>query len=120
MQIRDAIQQVKNLKPNQYGDEVLVGWLSDLDGLIYQDVLCHYSDAPAPEPYTTENMDTELLVEKPHEELYVAYLSAKIDYQNGEYERYNNAMMAFNAGMEAYVNVYNRTHMPRQDAYIGI
>ena len=120
MTIRGAIQRVRDLKPNQYSDDTLVQWLSDLDGQIWQDLLCHYSGHPAPEPYTASDMDVELLVERPHEELYVTYLSAKIDYQNGEFARYNNAMMMLNEKMEAYENAYNRTHMAEQKAHIGI
>jgi len=121
--IRGAIDQVRNLKPNQYDDETLVGWLSDLDGQIWQDLLCHYGDAgmSAPQPYEYEkDLETELLIERPHEEIYVIYLCAKVDYQNGEFDRYNNAMMMVMSKMEAYQNAYNRMHMPRQDAYIGI
>lgn len=123
MTIRDAIEQVRNLKPNQYDDETLVGWLSDLDGQIWEDLLCHFDEAglSAPPRYERKkDLETELLVKRPHEELYVIYLCAKVDYQNGEFDRYNNAMMMVMSKMEAYQNAYTRMHMPRQDAYIGI
>lgn len=122
MKVRDAIDQVRELKPNQYSDETMMRWLSDMDGQIWQDLLCHYgpANAPAPEPYQGDTgMKQELLVGFPHEEIYVTWLGAKIDYQNREFESYNNAMMMFNAQRQAFFDAWNRTHMARQDACIG-
>lgn len=121
MTIRDVIERVNVLKPNQYGDETLVAWLSNLDGLIWQDVMRGYKDAPpAPVVYSRDDMEQKLLVESPHEEMYVTYLSAKIDYQNGEYERYNNTMMLYNTQLQAFYNAYIRMHDHKHDVYIRI
>ena len=120
MKVCDAIQRVRELKPNQYDDETLVRWLSDLDGQIWQDALCNYQDAPpAPEPYTTNSMDQQLLADHPHEEMYITYLSARIDLQNGEYERYNNTMMMYNMQLQNFYNAFNRKHRPKADVFIG-
>lgn len=117
MKICEAIEQVRTLKPNQYLDETLVRWLSDLDGQIWQDLLMSYESGPAPAAYGEKDLDVELLVGKPHEELYVTYLGAKIDYMNGEFERYNNAMMMYNAQRQAYFNAYIRTHASKGGVY---
>ena len=47
MKIREALSKIKNLKPSQYADEVLIGWLSELDGSVWEEVLKAYG-APAP------------------------------------------------------------------------
>lgn len=121
MTIRDVIRKVMELKPSQYGEEILLGWLSALDGQIWDDVLRHYrAEASAPAAYTEADMDRELLVPWPHEDVYVTYLSAMIDYQNGEWERYNNTMMMHNAQLQAFYNAVNRREGARQDAYIRI
>lgn len=111
MKIYKALEQIKNLKPSQYSDEQLVGWLSALDGQIYNDLLKAYG-VPAPElPYDTKMMGRELLVPAPDDEVYLSYLMAKIDLHNAEYERYNNNMMLFNAQLQAYYSAYTRTHL---------
>ena len=123
MQIREVISQLRELKPNQYGDDVLLRWLSELDGQIYEDVLKTSEDAPPPPslPYSVErDLDTELLAAFPHDGLYASYLSMKIDYQNGEYNRYNNGMVMFNVAYQEFVDAWTRTHMPKQDGVIHV
>ena len=111
MKIHKAIETIRNMKPSQYDDEMLIRWLSTLDGQIYEDLMAKYG-APAPFlPYTEAMMGRELLVPFPHDELYLTYLGAQIDYHNAEYERYNNGMMLFNAQLQAFYNAYTRTHM---------
>jgi hypothetical protein len=40
-------------------------------------------------------------------------MEAQIDYHNGEYDKYNNAIDMFTTAYEGYKNYYNRTHMPK-------
>lgn len=58
------------------------------------------------------DLNTELLVPEPFDEMYLRWLESQIDYYNGEYGKYNNAIVMYNAAYEAYRNEYNRTHMP--------
>jgi hypothetical protein len=58
-------------------------------------------------------LTTELLVHAPHDELYLYWLEAQIDYWNGEMAKYNNSIEMFNAVYEAFANHYNRVHMPK-------
>ena len=63
--------------------------------------------------YTDDTpLDTPLIAEAPYDELYLSWLESKIDYYNGEYSKYNNAIMKFNEEYAAYSRYYNRTHMP--------
>lgn len=111
MKIHKAIETIRNMKPSQYTDEMLVSWLSTIDGQIYEDLMAKYG-APAPFlPYMEKMMGRELLVPFPHDDLYLTYLGAQIDYHNAEYERYNNSMMLFNAQLQAFYNAYTRTHV---------
>ena len=120
MKIQEAIQDIKNMKPSQYSDEMLVKWLSALDGQVYEELMAKYG-APAPFlPYTEQMLGRELLVPFPHDELYQTYLGAKIDYHNAEYERYNNGMMLFNAQLQAFYNAYTRTHMRKAVTIKGV
>ena len=55
---------------------------------------------------------TELLVPVPYDEMYLRWLEAQIDYHNGEYDKYNNAIIMFNTVYEAYQAFYTRNHLP--------
>lgn len=59
------------------------------------------------------DLQTELLVPAPYDEVYLRWMEAQIDYHNGEYDRYNNAMDMYNTAFTGYQNYYNRTHMPK-------
>ena len=58
------------------------------------------------------DLNTKLLAYPPYDELYITWLESKIDYYNGEYTKYNNAVLAFNDQMQAFENDYNRRHIP--------
>ena len=110
MKIYEVLQDVTNHKPSQYGDVKMLEWLSALDGQVWEDLLSRYG-VPAPAlPYREQMMNVQLAVPFPHDQLYMTYLSAQIDYMNAEYERYNNGMMMFNAQLQAFYDAYTRTH----------
>lgn len=58
------------------------------------------------------DLQTELLVPAPYDEVYLRWMEAQIDYHNGEYDKYNNAIIMFNTAFEAYAAYYNQHHMP--------
>lgn len=123
MRINEAISELRSLKPNQYSDETLLRWLSDLDGQIYEEVLKNAEDAPFPPllPYKIqEDMDKELLAPFPHEGLYISYLGMQVDFHNGEYTRYNNGMVMFNLAYQMFADAWTRNHMPKQDGVIYV
>ena len=116
MTIRECIDIVDSIKPNQYSDEDKVRWLSFLDGSIINDVLKthegyegQYDDFVG---YPTDNLGVSLVVSAPYDRLYTAYLKMKIDEENGETARYNNSMTMFNSYLTEYKRWYNKTHMP--------
>lgn len=118
MTIKECIDKVDRVKPNQYSIEDKVDWLSFIDGIIINDVLkTHegYKDEyEGFTGYSPDSLGTKLIVGHPHDSLYVAYLKMKIDEENGETARYNNSLTLFNSYMTAYKRWYNKYHMPLQ------
>lgn len=116
MTIIEAIQRADSYKPNQFTQEDKVRWLSILDSNIYEDLIKTHEDADPAEfnGYTVDTpLSKALLVpDRYAQEVYVAYLSAQIDYYNDEITRYNNDMQAYNAAYGEYAAWYNRTHRP--------
>lgn len=138
MNIQECINRTDSVKPNQYSVEDKVRWLSYLDGSIRKEILDKYEQPPEKKEtqviiiygdteesteetieekefsgYSPDRLTDELLVPFPYDELYVAYLKAKIDEENGETERYNNSAATFNGMLQNFQKAYHREHMPK-------
>lgn len=115
MKIIEAINRLDSLKFNTYTQSDKVEWLSKLDNMVKKHIIdvhegaenvvfSGYDDSTDPQ--------TELLVPAPYDEMYLRWLEAQIDYHNGEYDKYNNAIIMFNTTFEAYQAFYTRNHLP--------
>ena len=115
MKLIEAISKIDNLKQNTFTHEDKVGWLSRLDHMVCREILdTHEGGGGAFSGYdTSTDVETELLVPAPWDEMYLRWLEARIDYANAEYTRYNNSMDMFRAVYQSYRSYYNRTHMPK-------
>lgn len=128
-----AIEIIDRLIPNTYEDEDKLRWIDELDGMVkrlvfqwdekylkeleaqhesgqltdeqYQEML----DKTKPYSYP-EDMDTELLIPHPFEDVYTLFLEAKIDYYNREYGNYNNSVLRFETMFDEYKKAYIREH----------
>lgn len=115
MTIKEAIDRLDGLKPNQYETEDKVKWLSDLDFRIYRDVILtheHDEDIKPFKPYTVDDLGKKLIVDDPYTEVYTAYLKMKIDEENAETARYNNSAILFNAYYDDFAKYWNKTYLP--------
>lgn len=118
MTIRECIDRVDSEKPNQYGTEEKVAWLSFLDGIIINDVLKTHEgyDNQYEEfvGYSADKTNVKLIAGFPYDVMYVEYLKMKIDEENEETARYNNTATMFNSYMAAFRRDYHSKHMPLQ------
>lgn len=75
-------------------------------------------------PYVyAEDAERELLIPDMYADAYIYFVSAKIDFQNMEIERYNAESVAFENEFQEYAKWYRRTHKPKEirheTSYIG-
>ena len=116
MKIIEAINRIDSLKHNTYTQNEKVAWLSRLDSMVKRLIIDTHEDG---EDITfigyddTTDLKTELLVPAPFDEMYLRWLEAQIDYTNGEYDKYNNSILMYQAAYDGYANYYNRNHMPK-------
>ena len=133
MTIQELLNQVDDLKPNQYTDANKLAWLSKIERTLYVELFSKHEDDPTEEisvdPETGEetvtrgfndytedtDQDTELLVPEPYTDLYLHYICAQIDYWNGEMARYQNSSLMFNTAYQNFVNYWVREHKTLQD-----
>jgi hypothetical protein len=115
MKIIEAINRIDSLKHNTYSQSDKVEWLSRLDAMVKNHIIdTHEGDEVTFTGYDDgTDLQTELLIPAPYDEVYLRWMEAQIDYHNGEYDKYNNAIDMFNTAFDGYKNYYNRTHMPK-------
>ena len=116
MTIKDCIDLVDNLKPNQYTIKEKVMWLSFIEEIIINEVLKTHEGYDGRydlfEGYSEDKLSVTLIVSSPYDRLYTAYLKMKIDEENGETTRCNNSAALYNNYMSEFKKYYNKTHMP--------
>lgn len=106
MTVREAIERAKALHPSTFTDELILAWLNECEGSIQKEIF-----RLKQEEITKHTLfEEELLVEFPYDKLYPEYLGARIRYNNGEYEMYQNIMQAYNAFYKEYAAWWQRTH----------
>lgn len=120
MNIQQAIERANEMRAgNSASPEMKIRWLSELDHIIYNDViLTHHTNVEPFKDYEDES--TQLIAEKPYDKLYVYWLMAQIDLACSEFNKYNASLALFNEALNNYKAWYNRTHMPNQKAQIKL
>ncbi len=109
MKLTEAITRIDEMKYNTYPREEKIAWLSELDGMVNAHILNPGDTNVSFAPYdSVADGQKELLAPAPFDNMYLYWLEAKIDYYNGEYTRYNNAINLFNTTFRAYGDACNR------------
>lgn len=131
-----AIEVIDRLKPNAYSEEDKLRWINELDGMVKRvvfqwdekykaEIEAQYKNEEITEeaykeiidktkPYAyPDDMDVELCIPFPFDDVYAKYLEAKIDYHNREYGNYNNSVMMFDSQFSEFKKAYIREHKAR-------
>ena len=120
MTIKDCIDIVDSIKPNQYTIKDKVMWLSFIEEIIINEVLKTHEGYDGRydifNGYSEDKLSVTLIVPSPYDRLYTEYLKMMIDKENNEVARYNNSSASFNTYMMEYRKHYNKTHMPLNNA----
>lgn len=94
-----AIEYIDGIRPNVYDEEVKLRWIDNVDGMVKKLVFGHKKIVPYAYP---DDMDTELLIKEPFDDVYSFYLESMIDYYNREYGNYNNSAAMFESRFSEY------------------
>jgi len=105
-----VIEIVDRLKPNSYSEEDKLRWINELEGMVQRLVI--QADNIIEYVYP-DDMDRELMIPAPFDDVYSLFLEAKIDYYNKEIGNYNNSAMMFEAQFSEYKKDYIRKHRAR-------
>ena len=111
MTLKQVIERVDEIKPNAFSNEAKTMWLNECEGMVQTEVLLYASEEIITYDYETHK-DIELLVKPPHDKLYWTYLTAMIDFANGEYNKYQNTMQLFNSHFGEFMRWFARCYRP--------
>lgn len=112
MTLKDLIKHVDDIKPNAFSPEVKTAWVNEIEGMVQTKVLL-ISDVETVFSYDWKtDKNVTLAVDPPHDKLYAPYLMAKIDFANGEFDRYQNSMQMFNQFWNEFMCWFGDTYRP--------
>ena len=115
MTVNEAITETDAIKPNAFSRATKLRWLNSLEGQLALEVfLMAPTEVKKNFIYTADDLETELLVEPPYDDLYIQWLSAQIDAANGEYDRYQNAMTIFERRKREFICWFVQLYDPAQ------
>lgn len=109
--LKSVIEYVDEIKPNAFSNEAKTQWVNECEGLVQTEVLLLADTELISYSYNTDK-DKELLVKHPHVKIYWAYLTAMVDFANGEYNKYQNTMQMFNAFFGEYMRWFALWYHP--------
>lgn len=115
MKISELYAYIDTVKPNDFGEAVKNVWLNEVEGAVQSQVMLLAPEETVVYAYDPSDAqtDAELLVGAPHLKLYYAYLTAMIDFANGEYTNYSNTLTLFNTFWNEYAAWYSLNIHPR-------
>lgn len=113
MTVAEAVARADWLCCNTFCLEDKLSWLTKLEWMLKTNVLdTHEGGIPFPHGNALSGQEA-LLAPAPFDELYPRWLEAQIHLYNGETDRFNAAIVLFNAEYAAFESWYNRTYPPR-------
>ena len=120
MNVTEIIVAVDRLRPNGYDQEEKIRWLSEIEGMIVDEILnmAEGNDIEF-EGYKYEvDAEKETLLPDRFTDIYIHYLKAKIELNDDELTQYNKEVMVYQSAYNQYAAWYRRNHMPKQKARI--
>lgn len=115
--IREIIERAGKNRPNAYSPEEQLRWLASLEGKLALDVqLLDHSEMGQFNYRYPEDMDTELFIKFPHDDVYYYWLLAQIDKHNNEIPNYENSIEIYNSVLHDYIEWYVSNFRPGQQA----
>lgn len=109
---KEAIERTDLLRPNALSFEQKLGWLSDIDGLAFREVILTHEHEEGATFERYKDGSEELIIREPDTDVYHHYLCMQIDLACREVAAYGNDRTLFNNAYLTWQDYYNRTVMP--------
>lgn len=109
--LKSVIDMVDGIKPNAFTDDTKTAWLNECEGLVQTEVMLLAVEEVISYSYE-QDKNVKMLAVPPHDKIYWTYLSALVDFANGEYNKYANTMQLFNSYFSEYMRWYALHYRP--------
>ena len=121
MTIQEVLANIDNLKPNMIDDGIKVIWLNEIENNVYKVMKLRRGSEELEKPNISlaSDFNTECLLPDEYAGIYTYYISAMIDYVNGETGRYNNSMVMYNNAWKEFENYWYKTYPQVSDGKFG-
>lgn len=120
MTYQEVIERADREKPNAFTTQEKMAWVASLEGKLAANVfLMDIEEIRALQHRHPDDLEDELMVTWPHDDIYVFWLEAMIDRANGEDDKYANSMQLYNAAYSDFVAWFVRTYEPAQGYLMG-
>ena len=111
--VRELIDRVDELAPNQYSDAQKARWLADLDDRAARQLGRVFAVYPGAVEDGGE-LERELRICRPFAaDVYENYLLARIAERNAEIQKYNLYAALFNEAWQSFLSCCLREHKPK-------
>lgn len=111
MTLKQVIDMVDDIKPNAFSNDTKTEWVNEVEGYVQTEVFLLNVDDIVRYNYATDQNKT-LLVDPPHDKIYWTYLSAMVDFANGEYTKYNDTVQLYNEFIKEFMRWFAREYRP--------
>lgn len=101
MTVNELLKRVDEQKPNAFSVAQKVSWLNDIETQI-QEFLGYDGSRWVVYTDSDEDLAKELIVDRPYSNVYIAWIKAKIDFDNEEYESYQNNQAQFSSEFASF------------------
>lgn len=120
MKINEALAKAMQALDSPIEEKELFAWLCDIENIIILEIVNTHEGFNGAYGLldADSSMEKELFVPEPYSELYVNYLLMKADLWLRDTARYINSASVFASSYTAFVDWYNREHMPLQKSRI--
>ena len=121
MTVASIIDQYNIERPNSVEDSLKVEWLRKCEANLIDSVILlrkieegDRTKEEWQEYLDTYDLDTEMILKEPYDDLYLYYLDQRISLNNNDKVRYNVAARLYDNAYLSYQQKYNREHLPIQ------
>lgn len=104
MTVQEVLDLIEEVKPNAYEINAKIAWLNECES----NLAMRTSGSQIRKIRYPDDAGRELMAPLAFEKIYVEYLSAKIDYQDQQYQAYQNSMAVYNATETEYLKWWER------------
>ena len=116
MTVGELIETIIRLRGQQYGEDIMMGWLNEIEGQVIDEIVNRaegYDVEFKPLSYDSD-AEKRLTIPERFQDVYINYMLSKIDYHNQETERYNNDVIMYNSAYDAYAAWFRRENRPKR------